>query len=496
MTMTQSQLDISYLESINSILLNYCTYHNLPTISVRGFQNGYKKDKSICLAECEIHGDGMLFGNPWFPRLNHLRRSKNLEVKNISGCPKCKGNYRYTELEYRDLITNALEQTNCTLIDFFTYGKVNINMQTECLLNCSVHGDLFEFSKEVRPKIQKILHRKLHCPKCTNGYRYSPEEVLEQIKERFVRDSPQITVKGFAESFHGKSTRVLLYCSKHGNFYDWSRPSTPTVESILSKNGCGCVKCKKQFYPDALEASKQIHHALKSTPLSFIEFGEKYHGRKTSCKLLCEHHPYIPYNSNIDHIVNSQLKGCPKCIKDGHHLRACIKNISSRFAPRTLYYVEIRKNNNDQFVAYKIGLSHRTLHQRFPRGTLEKRNLKISYISSIELPNIIAAITEVFVLAKFHQKLNYPKSMHNWGKTECFEGDALGIREGGKLQDYVEMALSQCKSILNLFTTVKSANKLTREVLKLSVFNAVHSEEGLVDIANLKKIIQHKSQRY
>jgi hypothetical protein len=47
------------------------------------------------------------------------------------------------------------------------------------------------------------------------------------------------------------------------------------------------------------------------------------------------------------------------------------------------------------------------------------------------------------------------------------------------------MALSQCKSILN-FTTVKSANQLTREVLKLSVFNAVHSEKDIVDIANLK----------
>jgi hypothetical protein len=49
------------------------------------------------------------------------------------------------------------------------------------------------------------------------------------------------------------------------------------------------------------------------------------------------------------------------------------------------------------------------------------------------------------------------------------------------------MVLSQCKSILNLFTTVKFVNQLTREVLKLSVFNAVHSEEDLVDIANLKK---------
>jgi hypothetical protein len=113
----------------------------------------YTNRHSRCVIKCKEHGLSSSWGNPWLPT------SKDL--KSGYGCPKCYNNYSPTKKEVIDQIDVVLKDTNLTLVDIPNY----INRGSNCNINCSFHGNGWEWENKWTPKI-KTVKNDIGCPLC------------------------------------------------------------------------------------------------------------------------------------------------------------------------------------------------------------------------------------------------------------------------------------------------------------------------------------------
>ena len=434
------------IRDVNARLKLYCDTNNRPKLTVSGFYSGYQLDKSICHVTCEEHGPGDLFGAPWRPRLNHLRRSKDLEANNIGGCPKCSGNYRYTEFECVEQLESILSGKGLKLIGFMS-GKVN--RDTRCNVRCDVHGDGWEWDNPWEPAIGKLLIGK-GCPKCSGKYKAPAEENIKDVNLFLAERNLHLVVKDVLGKYIGKTSKVKVECKKHGKGWLYGKPWTPTFESLFM--GSGCPKCSQVYNPTEAEVLQSANKLLNSTSLKLVGFKGAYKGAYSRCILHCEFHGNLSNYDDyvfpkLDHITNT-LQTCHKCAKERHTLISTLRHPQHFERSRKLYYVEFTHRNTGKVLAYKVGLTFSGINQRFYRSRMENKKLYISRCQILEVPNIIACISEVLALAFYANKAIYFEKLHNWGATECFSEDVLGICSQQGLQELVSKSFSYFGQIL------------------------------------------------
>ncbi|MDC8832944.1 hypothetical protein [Alteromonas gilva] len=434
------------LRDINARLELYCETNNRPKLTVTGFYSGYQLDKSICHVTCEEHGSGDVFGAPWRPRLNHLRRSKDLEAKNIGGCPKCSGNYRYTESEHIEQLESILSGKGLKLIGFMP-GKVN--RAARCKISCKDHGNGWEWDNPWEPAIDKLLQGK-GCPKCSGKYKAPVEENIKDVNLFLAERNPHLVVIGIVGKYIGKASKVKVECQKHGKGWLFGKPWTPTFESLFL--GCGCPKCSQTYNPTEVEVLQSANELLDTTSLKLIGFKGTYKGAHSRCILHCEFHGNLSNYDDyafpkLDHITNA-LQTCYKCAKERHTLLSTLRHPQHFEKTRKLYFVELADQATEKVLAYKVGLTFSKISQRFNHSRLQERQLKIARYQMIELPNIVACLAEVMALAFHSKKVIYFERLHNWGATECFSKDVLGIDSELGLKELVSNSLSYFECVL------------------------------------------------
>lgn len=113
----------------------------------------FKNEHSKCIMKCSLHGISSEWDSPWLPSINGLK-------SNI-GCPKCAGNYRFTEKENSLLIKDILASKNIEFLGFKKYVYDN----SLCLLKCKIHGKGELWNPPWTPKLNKIKSGQ-GCPKC------------------------------------------------------------------------------------------------------------------------------------------------------------------------------------------------------------------------------------------------------------------------------------------------------------------------------------------
>lgn len=496
-----SRIDESVaITSTNQALAKYCDEHSKPLIKITGFVGGYKGDKSRCHVYCEFHGCGDNFENVWQPRLNHLRRSKDIVRKGtnfgVSGCPKCSGNYRYTSEEYRQLINEKLASTRCQLIDF---ASTKVNTRTRCKIYCETHGNCWEFENPSIPSIAKVLHRDASCSKCNKSYLSTESELIKLTTDFFVSSRQHLSTKGVVGAFQGKQSKVLIECTRHGLLADFKNPSTPTFET-LEKRSFDCPKCTGLYHPTAKEAINELSQILPRVNLKFKAFKDGYTGRSSRCELICRFHGDLSKHEgysfpDLDALLNAKVT-CFLCARERHTLTHLLKNPAHFEIPRKLYYLELLDSVTHKTIAYKIGVSIRELSLRYHERGLSKRGLELGKVQELMLPNVLCLLAEVIILARFHQFKTYPEQLRNWGMTECFGEDILNINSRDMLQEYSESAKQLFHYVLNTSNLSHSTKEKARQAWTAMGYPSVESTTKVdpeIEF-NLRRVLSEKSK--
>jgi hypothetical protein len=167
--------------------------------------DGYTNNRSRAVMRCVIDGC------EWVATPFNL-------IHSSSGCPKCSGNYRYSELERINQINNI---KNISFIDWVGVYK---NKDSKAVVKCLIDGHEWSAS------IGSLVNGKKGCPKCGGVYRYTDIERINQINE--IENVSFIRWKSF---YKNKFSKVVLNCDKN---HEW----VTTGRDVVTY-GRGCPSC-------------------------------------------------------------------------------------------------------------------------------------------------------------------------------------------------------------------------------------------------------------
>lgn len=275
----------------------------------------------------------------------------------------------------------------------FKYRQITEEFGKKVLVEvtCEEHG-IFRISA------LNHLQSTTGCPDCGAkqlrcGAILTTEEFIEKAKK--VHNGEYVYA---STVYTGGRNKVKILCKVHGEF-------TQIASNHLS--GGGCVECQRRKASEARLLSKDTVIA------SFIEaHGYKYDyseveylGTYSRVKILCPiHGPF--YQSPSTHKTGC---GCHTCNRTGFDFSA----------KSTLYYLEVLDGK-----AYKIGITNRSVKERFTKTDLSK----IRVMATWEFTNGLRCY-------KVEQELLKTFKEHRWrgakllksGNTELFNRDVLSL---------------------------------------------------------------------
>lgn len=265
----------------------------------------------------------------------------------------------------------------------YDYSKaVYLNSKTKMCIICPEHGEFWQCHN-------KHGSNKQGCPKCSGKEKGNLEEFV--MKANQIHGSKYDYSKVVYEKRHSK---VTIICPVHGEF-----EQIPT--NHLSGKGCdkcahdslGLVKriTKKEF----LKRANDIHNC-KYTYSNYTKASDKV-------KIMCpQHGEFTQYGTS--HLSGC---GCPSCAISGFDFSK----------PAILYYLEI--NNG---IAYKIGITNRTVELRFSPKELE--NVKVLKVWEYIIGKD-AYEEEQRILKEFKANKYTGTPLLSSGNSELFNTDVL-----------------------------------------------------------------------
>ena len=246
---------------------------------------------------------------------------------------------------------------------------------------CPVHGPF-----EQTPASH--VTQKSGCYSCA---RIKP---VEQILEEIYAVHGNLYEYSIASSIKGEE-QIEIVCSVHG-------PFTQRLSSHIE--GYGCSHCAGE--ERRLTSPEFIHRSWLQHSGKFDYSKTVYTTSSTSVEIICPVHG--PFSTNpSNHMRGSD---CPNCAKYGFKPNQ----------PAILYYLSI--NNGE---AYKIGITNRTIQQRF-KSDIEH----ITILHQIHYKNGQEAYAEEQRILKQYKEFKYigPDLLKS-GNTELFNVDILNIKD-------------------------------------------------------------------
>lgn len=290
--------------------------------------------------------------------------------------------------------------------DKYDYSQVEyINTHTKVIVICPNHGEIL-----VRPNDH--VKKKSGCPHCAGLAKGTAEKFIEQAIEVHGDKYDYSLVK-----YNGTHQKVTIICPEHGRF-----EMTPTAHISQQQN---CVKCS---YID------RGNNKRKSTE-QFIEdaivvHGDKYdyslvnyNRGKAKVNIICIDHGV--FQQTPDNHINSK-QGCPICWDErrppgvgGYHQGYFNLNPDKKTVPAIFYALEIESlTTKDHFI--KIGITSRSIKERYAKSGCGDKYLQKTTISEIQLPLYDAWKLEQRLLTELTEYQYFPNIDFD-GKTECFK---------------------------------------------------------------------------
>ncbi|RTR34748.1 hypothetical protein [Shewanella atlantica] len=367
----------------------------------------YKGISSKVYVSCDICGPGWQFSpTPWKPTIERLLQG--------AGCPQCSGNYNFDYQRVFLKVSSALPD-NLSLVDIPEYE----NSESRLMLRCVVHGECWEWARPWMPSVNKVRTIK-GCLKCNGQYQKTEPESLERLNQVCAEG---ITVVGF-KVFCGNASLCLVECESHGPGWLFGHPYLPTPD-IISK-GHGCPKCAGLYNPTPseliceIEALGKHRYRLVSPPVS-----TKAHSR---VDVQCIHDNKI-WSPKITQLRRGH--GCPVCGRSLSNIMEVRDSLELQVLPRRVYWIHFKTSEGQSF--WKIGVTQYSLSTRFLRCNLLKDSVEIVGQEYIETTNLLALLTESYVLRMFSYDSIDMQDVLKFvgGGTECFKHDVIGIDTGG-----------------------------------------------------------------
>ena len=237
-----------------------------------------KTDEKVPII-CPKHGEF------WQMLINHYKGC---------GCPKCGGNYRRTNDEFKEILSQKIKNEK------ISFEKVDYkNNTTPIILTCSEHGDF-----KIIPS--SIKEGKEVCPMCSK----------EKLRKKFCHTTEWFIEK--AKEIHGNKydysktnyvdgkTKVCITHPIFGEFWQYPYAHLKGQGCVAERNNNAHAKRTKIKTSDFIEKAREKHG--DKYDYSKVE----YKNPKTKVCVVCPEHGefwQLPYAH-----LNGQ--GCPKCGKE------------------------------------------------------------------------------------------------------------------------------------------------------------------------------------
>lgn len=289
------------------------------------------------------------------------------------------------------------------------------------------HGDKFDYSLteffgfEVKIKVICPIHglieqrpydhlRSSGCRRC--GYEKSVKSNTEIDQKVFEERCNKIHDNFYnynETNYINLKTKVKIICPLHGKFEQ---------NPVKHLSGQGCKKCSKEKKSIMLRMSKEefINRSNELYNNKYDYSLVKFENQHSKIKIIC------PDHGIFEQFVQSHLtnRKCKKCAKEEMLFNKNFYNFSKdRWLQLTkkgfLYLV---KCSTDNEVFYKVGITGKTIEQRYKSEKL----YKVEIIDFIEESENLERIWDNEVL--FHstnKKFKYIPKLEFNGKSECYE---------------------------------------------------------------------------
>ena len=271
----------------------------------------------------------------------------------------------------------------------YDYSKVNyVNSRTKVIITCLEHGDFIQ---------QPSMHTSGQgCPKCGNINKGSSK--LITLKEVLIRAHKVHNNKYNYDSisYTRVDKKMNIICPIHGKFEQ-------RVADHL--NGIGCPYCSSNSRSNTKEF---INKAIAVHGLKYNYSLVEYTTNNKPLSILCyEHGKFIQRASH--HLSG---RGCPSCAKNGFQPNK----------PAILYYLKITTDTNQ--VLYKIGITNRTVNERFNLTDLSK----IEIVKQKLYDNGQDALDWETKLKRIYKEHQYKgPDILSSGNTELFTEDIIAM---------------------------------------------------------------------
>ena len=300
-----------------------------------------------------------------------------------SGCMECSGKTKWTDETFK-------EKAKVVHSDTYDYSMVKLlNSKTKVEILCLKHGSFWQ-----TPDLH--INRKQGCPRCNGGIR--------DTKETFV--SKAIELHGERYSYENacyidNATKMEINCKVHGAFIQ-----TPNAHIA----GQGCPKCgiEKRVKDRKIPLNVFIKRANQVHNNYYSYTNVSYTNIDTKVIIIC------PYHGEFEQTPYVHLKG--------HGCSSCALYGFNPDKPAILYYLKI--TTDDGQILYKIGITNRTINERFSLAELGK----IEIVKQKLYENGKDAYDWEQKMLKKYKKYKYkgPKILDS-GNTELFTEDVLAL---------------------------------------------------------------------
>ena len=312
------------------------------------------------------------------------------------GCPKC-GKDKIAEL-YKDTLEEFISKAVMVHGDKYDYSRVKYagsQIKVEIICNNHEHP-----SFEVTPNSH--LSQQVGCPAC------SKKESFDLIRKLAVKSFLKKAVNKYGNKYTFPDlnyidhlTPINIYCTSHEILFK-QKP----YNFLCSNDPCPLCRNEKLSMTNTkslsmfIKQAKAIHN--EKYEYGYVEYVNTY----TPVKIFC-----FKCNDFFYQTPNRHLKGCdcPTCAVYGFKAEL----------PAILYYLKI---NNGQ--AYKIGITNRTVKERFDR---DREKIKVLKTWAFDTGRD-AKLMEKGILEEYKDfKYKGLPLLEGGGNTELFSKDILNL---------------------------------------------------------------------
>lgn len=278
----------------------------------------------------------------------------------------------------------------------------------------NIHGDRYDYSNSTYYGMHKKMAIKCpehgvfnqtpekhvagqRCPLCSIK---DSADKLRMTKSEFIEKSREVHGDKYDYSWVVYKTnhdKVIILCNTHGAFAQ--RPSQHI-------NGHRCRECVNESTSNALRSSSdEFIKKAKAIHGGEYDYSEvTYHRALDKVSIICKEHGEFKQRPNT-HLMG---KGCPSCSTKGFKINKAA----------TLYYLKI-----DGGEAYKIGITNRSVNERFSNKDLEI----IEVLETWKYPIGKDALDKEQEILRMYKNHKYEGELLESGNTELFTFDVLGL---------------------------------------------------------------------